>query len=187
MDLILYDFLFQGTFGVHEKIENVMEFVRENLEDESLNFHLTTPTGHKLTSEDETKSLVDLRLVPATILTFVVDSESQPDRDQMYLKGEVMVLVQPICWRLCSQPLLPCVLFQNEQRLCVCAQWLIYYIYWHIKKGTLRSVFFLKTTHFLEKTTKTQVWTYMLPLRFYLIHFFYYIATLHFPFSTMLI
>lgn len=88
--------LFQGTFGVHEKVENVIEFVRENLEDEGLNFYLTTPTGHKLTSEDEQKSLVDLRLVPATILTFVIDSDTQPDRNIMYLKGEVMLLVQPV-------------------------------------------------------------------------------------------
>ncbi|KAK3914032.1 UBX domain-containing protein 6 [Frankliniella fusca] len=88
--------LLQGTFGVHEKVENVISFVRENLEDESLNFCLTTPTGHKLTSEDEQSSLVDLRLVPATILTFSVDSEGPLDRNKMYLKGEVMILVQPI-------------------------------------------------------------------------------------------
>ena len=88
--------LLQGTFGVHEKVESVIEFVRENLEDESSNFYLTTPTGHKLTSEDEQKSLVDLRLVPATILTYVLDSDSQPDRNRMYLKEEVMILVQPI-------------------------------------------------------------------------------------------
>lgn len=87
--------LLQGTFGVHEKYENVVAFVRENLEDEDLPFSLTTPTGHRLTLEDEQSSLVDLRLVPATILVFVVDSDSQQERDKMFLKGEIMLLVQP--------------------------------------------------------------------------------------------
>lgn len=88
--------LLQGTFGVHEKVENIVSFVRENIEDENLNFWLTTPTGHKLTTEDEQSSLVDLRLVPATILIFSADSEGPSDRNKMYLKGEVMVLVQPV-------------------------------------------------------------------------------------------
>lgn len=73
-----------------------MSFVRENLEDENLAFVLTTPTGHRLTEEDEQNSLVDLRLVPATILTFVPLSDFQLDRNKMFLKGEVMLLVQPV-------------------------------------------------------------------------------------------
>lgn len=88
--------LLQGTFGVHEKVENVLGFVRENLEDEEMKFSLATPTGHKLTIEDEQSSLVDLRLVPATILTFVPDSDYQHEKSKLYLKADVMILVQPI-------------------------------------------------------------------------------------------
>lgn len=88
--------LLQGTFGVHEKVSTIVEFVRENLEDEELNFSLTTPSGHRLTAEDEQSSLVDLRLVPATILIFSADSDSQSDRNKMYLREDVMILVQPI-------------------------------------------------------------------------------------------
>lgn len=88
-------FFSQGTFGVHEKFETVVSFVRENLEEEDLPFHLTTPTGHKLTEEDEQSSLVDLRLVPATILTFVAN-DVQADKSKMFLKGDVMLLVQPV-------------------------------------------------------------------------------------------
>ncbi|XP_034236603.1 UBX domain-containing protein 6 [Thrips palmi] len=88
--------LLQGTFGVHEKISSILEFVRENLEDEELKFSLTTPSGHRLTAEDEQCSLVDLRLVPATILIFSADSDGQSDRNKMFLKEDVMILVQPI-------------------------------------------------------------------------------------------
>ncbi|KAJ8708352.1 hypothetical protein PYW07_010477 [Mythimna separata] len=93
--------LLQGTFSVYERYNEIHEFVRENLEHD-LPFVLNTPTGHKLIpEEDANKTLIDLRLVPATILTFAWHSSvaeqihNSPNKD-VFLKPEVMVLVQEV-------------------------------------------------------------------------------------------
>ncbi|XP_075986324.1 GDI interacting protein 3 isoform X2 [Anticarsia gemmatalis] len=93
--------LLQGTFSVYERYNEIHEFVQENLEHD-LPFVLNTPTGHKLIiEEDANKTLIDLRLVPATVLTFAWHSSvaeqihNSPNKD-VYLKPEVMVLVQEI-------------------------------------------------------------------------------------------
>ncbi|XP_013168764.1 PREDICTED: UBX domain-containing protein 6 [Papilio xuthus] len=94
--------LLQGTFSVYERYNEIHEFVQEHLEHGDLPFILNTPTGHKLTSdEDGSKSLIDLRLVPATVLTFSWDPSileeinNSPNKD-VYLKPEVMMLVKEI-------------------------------------------------------------------------------------------
>ncbi|XP_046972678.1 UBX domain-containing protein 6 [Vanessa cardui] len=94
--------LLQGTFSVYERYNEIHEFVQENLEHSGLPFVLNTPTGHKLIpDEDANKTLIDLRLVPATVLTFawhssvIEEINSSPNKD-VYLKPEVMVLVQEI-------------------------------------------------------------------------------------------
>ncbi|KAJ2944929.1 hypothetical protein O0L34_g1824 [Tuta absoluta] len=94
--------LLQGTFSVYERYTEVHEFVKENLEHSELPFILNHPTGHKLNiDEDANKTLIDLRLVPATVLNFawhpsvIEQINSSPNRD-VYLKPEVMVLVQDI-------------------------------------------------------------------------------------------
>ncbi|KAH9645440.1 hypothetical protein HF086_006466 [Spodoptera exigua] len=93
--------LLQGTFSVYERYNDIHEFVRENLEHD-LPFVLSMPTGHKVTlEEDANKTLIDLRLVPATILTFAWHSsvaeqiQNSPNKD-VFLKPEVMVLVQEV-------------------------------------------------------------------------------------------
>lgn len=60
------------------------------------------PTGHKLLlEEDANKTLIDLRLVPATVLTFawhssvIEEINNSPNKD-VFLKPEVMVLVQEV-------------------------------------------------------------------------------------------
>ncbi|KAJ4448122.1 UBX domain-containing protein 6 [Periplaneta americana] len=93
--------LLQGTFSVYEKVDAVNKFVRENLINENLPFVLTTPTGHRLSEEDVDKSLAELRLVPATILTFswdpsVVEELGGGQQQAMFLKPEVMILVQSL-------------------------------------------------------------------------------------------
>lgn len=94
--------LLQGTFSVYEKYNEIHEFVQEHLEHGGLPFILNTPTGHKLIfDEDANKTLIDLRLVPATILTFawhnsVADEISNSPNKDVFLKPEVMVLVQEI-------------------------------------------------------------------------------------------
>ncbi|CAG4968625.1 unnamed protein product [Parnassius apollo] len=94
--------LLQGTFSVYERYNEIHEFVQENLEHSGLPFILNTPTGHKLIpEEDGNKTLIDLRLVPATVLTFAwhpsiaEEINNSPNKD-VYLKPEVMVLVQEI-------------------------------------------------------------------------------------------
>lgn len=86
---------------MYERYNEVHEFVRENLEHD-LPFVLNMPTGHKLIpEEDANKTLIDLRLVPAIILTFAWHSSvaeqihNSPNKD-VYLKPEVMVLVQEV-------------------------------------------------------------------------------------------
>ncbi|XP_052758055.1 UBX domain-containing protein 6 [Galleria mellonella] len=94
--------LLQGTFSVYERYNEIYEFVQENLEHSGLPFVLNTPTGHKLSiDEDANKTLIDLRLVPATVLTFawhhsVVDEIQKSPSSNVYLKPEIMVLVQEV-------------------------------------------------------------------------------------------
>ncbi|XP_063239310.1 UBX domain-containing protein 6 [Bacillus rossius redtenbacheri] len=88
--------LLQGTFSVYDRVESIVEFVRENLVMEDLPFVLTTPTGHRLTAEeDRSQTLLDARLVPASVLAFSLDpsvDDSVRAGLEMYLKPEVMVL-----------------------------------------------------------------------------------------------
>lgn len=94
--------IFQGTFSVYERYTEIHDFVQENLEHSGLPFILNTPTGQKLNIEDDgNKTLIDLRLVPASVLTFAWHSsvaqqiQNSPNKD-VYLKPEVMVLVQEV-------------------------------------------------------------------------------------------
>ncbi|KAK6630517.1 hypothetical protein RUM43_014502 [Polyplax serrata] len=82
--------LLQGTFGVHEKVDCIIEFVKEALEDENMAFNLSTPQGQVLGKNSE-QTLISFKLVPATILTFVTDAPRQT-----YLKPEVLMLVESL-------------------------------------------------------------------------------------------
>ncbi|CAB3226015.1 unnamed protein product [Arctia plantaginis] len=97
--------LLQGTFSVYERFTEIHDFVQENLEHSGLPFILNTPTGQKLNLEDDAnKTLIDLRLVPATVLTFAWHSsvaqeiQNSPNKD-VYLKPEVLVMVQERTFR----------------------------------------------------------------------------------------
>lgn len=87
---------------MYERYSEIHEFVQENLEHNGLPFILNTPTGHKIIyEEDANKTLIDLRLVPTTMLTFawhssVIDEINNSPNKDVYLKPEVMVLVQEI-------------------------------------------------------------------------------------------
>lgn len=86
---------------MYEKLEAVNKYVRENLFNGDLPFILTTPTGLHLCDDDADKSLTDLRLIPATILTFSWDPSIVADvgssgQELMYLKQETMMLLQPL-------------------------------------------------------------------------------------------
>lgn len=51
----------QGTFGAHEKLSNVFDFVVGALHHESAEFSLIAPDGQKFSNEDAEESLVALR------------------------------------------------------------------------------------------------------------------------------
>ncbi|XP_077288827.1 GDI interacting protein 3 [Arctopsyche grandis] len=91
--------LLQGTFSVYEKLAEVYSFVSENLEHEGLPFVLISPGGNKLSLDDDSdRTLIDLRLVPATMLIFAWDPSVAEEIDKseqrdVYLKPEVMILM----------------------------------------------------------------------------------------------
>lgn len=88
--------ILQGTFSVHEKFQNVIEFVAENLVDDKVSFLLITPDGIKLVEECHAKTLLELRLIPTAILEFswnVTEKESMPKR---YLKEDVLSYIQAV-------------------------------------------------------------------------------------------
>ncbi|KRT85108.1 hypothetical protein AMK59_1532, partial [Oryctes borbonicus] len=62
----------QGTFSVYQKFSDVIAFIQENLE-HNCPFVLSSPTGHKFEETDNENTLMQLRLVPATIITFQWD------------------------------------------------------------------------------------------------------------------
>ncbi|GLH10173.1 UBX domain-containing protein 6 [Gryllus bimaculatus] len=88
----------QGTFTVYEKVDAVRTFVSENIIDEDRPFILSTATGHRLTEEDYDHSLLDLRLVPASILIFTWETllPNESAGQSMYLKPEIMLLLQSL-------------------------------------------------------------------------------------------
>lgn len=84
--------MMQGTFGVYEKFEKVVEFVKENLHESDVDFTLASSLGQKFTAEDNEKTLFDLRLVPAAIIAFTCDAASA--QNAHYLKEDVLCLVE---------------------------------------------------------------------------------------------
>ncbi|KAI4468485.1 ubx-related [Holotrichia oblita] len=88
----------QGTFSVYEKFSDVLAFIQENLEHDCP-FIVSSPTGHKYEVADHENTLMHLRLVPATILTFQWDpsiAEEITSVTTTYLKPEVMMLIQSL-------------------------------------------------------------------------------------------
>lgn len=81
---------------MYEKFSEVVELVQENLEYTSSSFTLSSPTGHKFEPADKEKTLFDLRLVPATILTFQWNEGVPEDVSCTFLKPEVMMLVRAL-------------------------------------------------------------------------------------------
>lgn len=87
--------ILQGTFSVHERFQNVIEYVAENLVDDKP-FLLITPDGIKLIEECHAKTLLELRLIPTAIVEFswnVTDKERMPKR---YLKEDVLSYIQAV-------------------------------------------------------------------------------------------
>lgn len=63
-----------------------------------MKFNLLTATGHKFTESDYDQSLLELRLVPASVLTFVLISDTgvKVQHDVHVLKPEIILLLQQL-------------------------------------------------------------------------------------------
>lgn len=88
--------ILQGTFSVHEKFKNVIEFVDENLVDDKMSFLLITPDGIKLVEECHEKTLLELRLIPTAILEFSWDLSVRENMPKGYLKEDVLCYIQAV-------------------------------------------------------------------------------------------
>ncbi|XP_014469117.1 PREDICTED: UBX domain-containing protein 6-like [Dinoponera quadriceps] len=91
--------ILQGTFMVHEKFQNVLEFVTENLAYYKVPFSLMTPDGIKLMEECLDKTLLELRLIPTAILEFSWNTSSGSScsgTPTEYLKEEILSYIQSI-------------------------------------------------------------------------------------------
>lgn len=94
--------LLQGTFKAVEKLPALKEFVRENLVNDWMPFHIVTQTGSKL--DDENKSLAEYGLTPAAVVNFEWDktvmnevaAQQSTSQQGAVLKPEIMAQIQEI-------------------------------------------------------------------------------------------
>lgn len=88
--------ILQGTFSVHEKFQNVIEYISENLINHEVSFSLVTPDGIKLMENCHDKTLLELRLIPTAILEFSWNSVDKRDLPTGYLKEEILSYIQTV-------------------------------------------------------------------------------------------
>ncbi|XP_050537776.1 UBX domain-containing protein 6 [Daktulosphaira vitifoliae] len=87
--------ILQGTFSVKEHFSEVIEFVKESVFDEEKDFKLALPAGKTFDKKEENMSLMEMGLVPASILLYKSDIP-ESDYEHPYLKDDIMALVQDI-------------------------------------------------------------------------------------------
>jgi len=91
--------LLQGTFSASEKLSAVFAFISENLVSDWIPFTLTSAAGHALT--DDTSSLAELDLAPASLINLTFDPSVMSDiasakgvkLKSPYIKPEVMAAI----------------------------------------------------------------------------------------------
>ena len=96
------DVLLQGTFKANEPFSCLVDFVRENLDQDWIPFHLSSAGGQKIT--DHLLTFAELGLAPAAVVNFTWDQEvmsqvtaQQGDKGKKpSLKAEVMALIQDL-------------------------------------------------------------------------------------------
>jgi len=93
--------LVQGTFKASEKLEDVIEFIKEQLTLDWLPFDLVDTIGKPFPKDVTTLS--SLKLTPAALLNFRIEptvvseiAASSPDGKIQYLKDDVLALVQDL-------------------------------------------------------------------------------------------
>lgn len=96
------DVLLQGTFKANEPFSCLADFVRENLDQDWIPFHLSSAGGQKIS--DHSLTFAELGLAPAAVVNFTWDQEvmsqvtaQQGDKGKKpSLKAEVMALIQDL-------------------------------------------------------------------------------------------
>ena len=94
--------LLQGIFAAHEKLSAVFAFIAENLVSDWIPFSLASSTGHALT--DDSSSLAELNLAPASLLNLMFDSAVMADiasakgvkLQSPYVKPELMAAISSL-------------------------------------------------------------------------------------------
>ncbi|XP_048264580.1 UBX domain-containing protein 6 isoform X1 [Bombus terrestris] len=90
--------ILQGTFSIHEKFQNVVNFVSENLINNDKPFSLKKLPQTTFSEDSFDKTLLELELFPAVILMFSWKSKSEEmshDESEGYLKEELLSIIQP--------------------------------------------------------------------------------------------
>lgn len=84
----------QGTFSVHEPLSAIYEFVQTCLKHEEARFCLSGPAGTRFQRvEEQEKTLLELRLVPAVNLAFQYDHNAE-ELQGNYIKEELLMLIK---------------------------------------------------------------------------------------------
>ncbi|CAG0890408.1 unnamed protein product [Cyprideis torosa] len=87
--------ILQGTFGIAESFREVVNYVRENLEQaDSLAFHFMVGTTQRLSSTEES-SLAELGLAPAVLLNFIPENEAAAQKKN-FLRPDIVELAQSL-------------------------------------------------------------------------------------------
>ena len=94
--------ILQGTFRASEKVVTLMDFIRENLQNDWIPFTVCTSTGQKITEEE--KSFAEAGLVPAVLINFAFDPTVMSEvaaqqgalEQDMFLKPEILSLIQSL-------------------------------------------------------------------------------------------
>jgi len=94
--------LLQGTFAAAEKLSAVFAFITDNLVSDWIPFTLTSSAGHTLT--DDSSSLAELSLAPASLLNLTFDPSVMADISATkgvklrspYIKPELMATISSL-------------------------------------------------------------------------------------------
>lgn len=89
------DIILQGTFGVHEKFQAVIDFVTENLTNSTRPFTLKELPHRSFTNDCFDKTLIELKLVPAVVVSFFWENKQDKDESEGYLKEDILQYIQP--------------------------------------------------------------------------------------------
>jgi len=88
--------IIQGTFNPTHTLQDVYDFVTQVISDSTVPFYMfISPPMQKFTKEDLSKTLQQLKLIPAAIININVDSSKAPS-SQLIIKEDLLQYLQRI-------------------------------------------------------------------------------------------